>query len=965
MRARLVAGLLAVFCIALLLPARLPAADESAATEAPLLPTVEVLGSHIRRVDVETQHAVFTVDRAEILRTGLSSVSDIIQDIVFNGETLNRHINNGGNGEMLANLRSLGFNRTLVLLNGQRFVTDINGGVDLSAIPFSIVDHIDVLLDSASAIYGSDAIAGVINIVTRNGYEGGELGIYGAQYDQDDGQRTLYDVGYGAKSDHWSVSAGIEYGRDDPVFAGSREISSVPIYGLPIAATGSNTTPYSWLTPKSRARGFGRSAPLRLFPDRPGTSIDDFRPIVPFAEGYNYVPLNYMETPQQRRSAFAQGRYEIGSALAITADALVNQRSSAQQLAEPVVIFSSNNADQPDGFGISANNAYNPFGEPIVTARRRFAESGPRVFDQTADTGRLHVGLDGAFALAGRDFTWGADAIATQVRVREFTGTYADNSKLALAVGPSYFDAAGVAHCGTPEATIAGCVPINLFGPPGSLTPAMLDYVNANEINRTSNDSRVLDAHATTNQLFELPAGGLGFAAGIQYRRESGTQTIDPLRASGNENGNGASHDSTSGAYSVQEAYLEFDAPLLADKPFAQKLDFILGTRYSRYTNFGGTTNSQFGLRWKPVEDLLLRANYAEGFRAPAVSELFGGTSAQSGLPDDPCDQINADIPPTAATLARCAKLGVPPDVDSTLAGGSTLSGGNPDLQPETSRSSGVGIVYTPQQISGLDLSLDWYRIQVRNAIADPGAQAVVDDCYIRNSDAECAYIVRDPVDGTLHQVKDLMQNIRGGIETEGYDFTVNWRHETPIGRLSAHWATNYVDYFGEIGKPQQGSTLPDGSIAFGNMAGLSSPTISNLFGVIWRWRSQLQVAWENDSWSASITGRYYSNILEDCGVVTFMADNVNDPSLRNLCSNPDHEILIGGIPVPENRVASVTFTDVEGTWHAPWNAYFTFGVRNVLDRTPPVSYSGFANSFFPEYDIPGRFFYVRYRQKF
>jgi iron complex outermembrane receptor protein len=937
---------------------------QTAAQGAVELTTVEVLGSHIRRVDVETQHPVFTVDRAEILRTGLSSVSDIIQNIVFNGETLNRHINNGGNGEMLANLRSLGFNRTLVLLNGQRFVTDIGGGVDLSAIPFSIVDHIDVLLDSASAIYGSDAIAGVINIVTRSGYEGGELGIYGAQYDQDDGQRVLYDLSYGTKGDGWSASAGIEYGRDDPVFAGSREISSVPRYGLPTAATGSNATPYSWLTPKSR-RSLGRVAPLRLRPGRPGTSIDDFRPIVPFAEAYNYAPLNYMETPQQRRSVFAQGRYEIGSDLALTADVLVNQRSSAQQLAEPVVGFSSNNPGVPDGFGISADNAYNPFGEPIITARRRFSESGPRVFDQTADTGRLHVGLDGAFVLAARDFTWGADAIATQVRAREFTGTYADDRKLALAVGPSYFDASGVAHCGTPDATIAGCVPINLFGPPGSLTPAMLDYVNANEINRTSNDSRVVDAHATTNQLFELPAGGLGFAAGIQYRRESGSQIIDPLRASGNENGNGASHGSTTGSYSVKEAYLEFDAPLLADKPFAQKLDFIVGTRYSRYTNFGATTNSQYGMRWKPVDDLLLRANYAEGFRAPAVSELFGGTEQVSGVPEDPCDQINADIPPTPATLARCTKLGVPPNVDSSTAGGATLSGGNPDLQPETSRSSGLGIVYTPQQLTGLDLSIDWYQIQVRNAIADPGAQAVVDDCYMRNADAACAYIVRDPVNGTLHQVTDLKQNLRGGIETEGYDFTVNWRHEMPVGRLSAHWVTNYVDYFGEIGQPQPGSTLADGSIAFGNTAGLSSPTVSNLFGVIWRWRSQLQVAWENDSWSASITGRYYSSILEDCGNVTFTALVVHDPSLRNLCSNPDHEILIGGFPVAENRVPSVTYTDIEGTWHSPWNAYFTFGVRNALDRTPPVSYSAFANSFFPEYDMPGRFFYVRYRQKF
>ena len=941
-------------------------AQAVAPSDASMLGTVEVLGSHIRRVDVETQHPIFTIDRAEILRTGLTNVSDIIQNIVFNGQTLNRNINNGGNGELLANLRSLGFNRTLVLLNGQRFVTDIGGAVDLSAIPFGMVERIEVLLDSASAIYGSDAIAGVINIITRSGYEGGELGFYGGQYDQDDGQHSLYDLSYGSKGERWSASAGIEYGREEPVFAGNRDISAVPQYGLPVGATASNATPYTTLTPQSLVR---KRIQLRLIDGRPGTSPADFRPYDKFGlvheDRYNFTPLNYLQTPQDRRAVFAQARYEFSSALALNVDGLFNKRSSSQQLAEPVVGFSSNNAGLPDGFGISADNAYNPFGEPITSVTRRFVESGPRAFEQTADTSRVHAGLDGAFTLADREFAWGADAIATRVRVDEITTAYADDSKLALAAGPSYFDAAGIAHCGTPAGPIADCVPINFFGPPGSITPAMLDYVNANEHNQTTNESRVVDARVTTNELFALPAGGLGFAAGVQYRRESGSEIQDPLRTSGNENGNGNTSDSTTGAYSVEEAYFEFDAPLLADKPFAQHLDFIVGTRYSRYTNFGGTTNSQFGLRWKPVDDLLVRANYAEGFRAPSISELFHGTVRSSGVPNDPCDPVNNEPPSTPAVLARCASLGVPADVDSAIAGGNTLNGGNRELQPETSRSSGLGAIYTPQQLTGLDLSLDWYHIKVREAIAQPDSQAVVDDCYIRNSDASCAYVVRDPVNGTLSQVTALYQNIRGGIETSGYDFTLNWRRDTPMGSVSTHWVTNYVDYFGELGQPQQGSTLPDGSIAFGNMAGLSSPTVSSLFGVIWRWRSQLQVGWQTDPWSASISARYYSSIVEDCTAVTRTAHNVNAPSLRNLCSNPDNLVMIGGFPAPENRVPSVTFFDLEGTWHAPWKAYVSVGVRNAFDRTPPVSYSVFANSFFPDYDLPGRFFYARYRQQF
>lgn len=953
------AAIVAIACSA----APLHAQDLAAAapSDAAMLGTVEVLGSHIRRVDVETQHPVFTIDRTEILRTGLTNVSDIIQNIVFNGQTLNRHINNGGNGEQLANLRSLGFQRTLVLLNGQRVVTDITGAVDLSAIPFGMVERIEVLLDSASAIYGSDAIAGVINVITRSGYEGGELGFYGGQYDHDDGQRALYDISYGTKGEHWSASAGIEYGSDDPVFAGHREISAVPRYGLPVAATASAFTPYTTFTRHSNQRVL-----LRLIDGRPGTSPDDFRPYdsfgVVYQDRYNFTPLNYLETPQDRRAAFAQGRYEFSSALALNMDALFNNRRSRQQLAEPAVAFSSNNGGQPDGFGVSADNAYNPFGEPIATVFRRFVESGPRAFEQDVDTERVHAGLDGAFTLANREFTWAADAIATRIHQDEQTTAYADDSKLSLGVGPSYFDAAGVAHCGTPAAPIADCVALNFFGPPGSFTPAMLDYVNANEHNQTTNESRVVDARVTTNDLFALPAGGLGFAAGIQYRRESGSNIIDPLRASGNENGNGTTYDSTSGAYSVNEAYVEFDVPLLADKPFAQNLNFIVGTRYSRYTNFGSTTNSQFGLRWKPVDDLLVRGNYAEGFRAPAIGELFQGTRRQSGVPEDPCDQINNDPPPNATVLARCAQLGVPADVDSSIAGGSIISGGNVNLQPETSRSKGLGAIYTPQQIGGLDLSLDWYHIEVRNAIGDPDAQSIVDDCYIRNNDAACANVARDQANGTLYRVTALTQNFPGGIETSGYDFTLNWRHDTPLGALSAHWVTNYVDYFGEIGKPTPGMTLPDGTIAAGNQVGFSSDA---LFGVVWRWRSQLQLAWQTDPWSASATARYYSSVLEDCTAVTRTAQRTHDPSLRGLCTNPDERILINGVPAPENRVPSATFVDLEGTWHAPWHAYISLGVRNAFDRTPPVSYSAAANSFFPDYDLPGRFFYVRYRQQF
>lgn len=238
-------------------------------------------------------------------------------------------------------------------------------------------------------------------------------------------------------------------------------------------------------------------------------------------------------------------------------------------------------------------------------------------------------------------------------------------------------------------------------------------------------------------------------------------------------------------------------------------------------------------------------------------------------------------------------------------------------------------------------------------------------DCYEHDNDAYCALVTRNAADGTIEHVEDLVQNIPGGIETAGYDIVFSYGRNTSIGQVDLRWNTNYVDYFGEIGRPAPGALLPDGSTAHGNEAGLNSPTTSGLFGVIWRWRSQLQLAWSRAGWSASITERYFSGIDEDCSVVAQYANQIGDPGYLGLCSGGSRTLLIGGQFVPFNHVGSVTYTDVEAAWEAPWRGRLEIGIRNALDRNPPVAYSAFANSFFPDYDIPGRFLYMRYRQTF
>lgn len=933
--------------------AQLPAAD----AEAVRLEQVDVVGSHLRRADLETQHPVLVIEREALLRTGLTDIADILQTITSNGQTLNRTINNGGNGEARVNLRSLGDNRTLVLVDGHRLVAALDGGVDLTAIPLPLVERVEVLRDGASAIYGSDAIAGVINIVTRRRYRGSEGGLYAGENAHGDGLRRAYDLTWGGAGDSWSVAAGAAYTKDDPIFARDRAISQLPYYGLPLEATGSLTTGSSRLLLES-GDNF-----LRLIPGRSGRSPEDFAVVDPSAGRYNYATQNYLQTPQERRALFGQARLEFGPRLAFSANLLHNERRSAQQLAEPVVSFNPFLEGPVGEIAISADNVYNPFGEVVILGNRRFIEAGPRRFSQEVDTTRLHAALDGGFAIGTRDFSWGAGYTATRADQREFVTPYADNSRLRLALGSSFIDAAGVARCGGASAVIPGCVPLDLFGPLGSITPAMLDYVTLSARNRKRSDSRDFTVHAAGEAL-DLPAGPLGVAAGYQHRRESGYNRPDAVIASGNANGTGVTYEATSGDYAVDEAYVEVNLPLLAELPLARQLDVSLASRYSDYSEFGGTTNSQFGLRWKPWDSLLVRGNIAQGFRAPSLFDLYSGAYSYGGFISDPCAGSSN---PSAATLARCSALGVAADVEDSDSVNIT-QGGNRALQPERALSRHVGLVYSPAWLEGLEITVDSYRIQIRDAIGDRAAQAVVDDCYQRGAAAACARIGRVSGSGAVSSVLATAQNLPGGLETEGVDAGLSYRRSTDHGDFRIVWDNAYVGYYGELHQPARGAILPDGSPAQGNIVS-DNRNPGGFYAVVWRLRSNLSLAWRRDDWSASLGARYFSRGDEDCSVVTDTAFFAGDPGLERLCSNPGRVLDIGNtgepVPAPENRIGSVTYFDLEAGWQAPWEARVTVGLRNAFDRDPPVSYAAFANSFIPDYDVPGRYWYMSYRQSF
>jgi iron complex outermembrane receptor protein len=922
--------------------------------DAEQLETITVVGSRIKRTDIETSQPVFVLEREDLQKTGLTSVGDILQRISTNGATLNTTFNNGGNGSTLVDLRNLEPNRTLVLVNSRRWNTSLAGVVDLNEIPVSIIERIEVLKDGASAIYGSDAIAGVINITTRQSYDGAEASVFLGENEEGDGRQELYEFTVGSSNDRASVVANVSYAKQEPILAGDREISQVPLFGFNgnnVNVGASSTTPFG------RVGGPGISGTRTLTPGRPGcrpnvvcapSTVSDFRPFALATDGYNFAPDNYLSTPQERVGTYLQGRYQITDQIAFRTEVVYNERRSEQQLAATPLTVGAIFGGITAGTVLSSNSIYNPFGINLNRVQYRNTIKF-RSFNQDVDSFRFGGGFDGAFDLFDRSFIWDVGYVYTDTERRDITDGLLNLANVTNALGPSFIDSSGTPRCGTAAAVIAGCVPLNVLGGPDGVTQAMIDYISfvAQELRYKEQTNYTANL---TGDLFELPAGPLAFAAGYEYRRESGFDQPDALIAGGQSSGN--IRQPTSGGFALDEFYIELNVPLLKDSAFAEILELSLAARYSDYSTFGDTTNPKFGFRWKPFGDLLVRGNYAEGFRAPNVSELFLGNSDSFPTILDPC---STSASPSGAVLNACRNgvLGVGPVPVGYEQANSQIRitvGGNPNLLPETARNKTLGLVYSPGWLEGLDIYLDWYNIEIVDAISTRTGQFIINDCYRNASPTSCALITRLPT-GDVADLFAGTQNLPGGTETEGYDFTVTYRFDTRFGNFAVNWDNAYVSYIGDVDQPEFGDILPDGTASLGNLSGTS---FDRTF-LFTRLKSNITTTWQRGDWGATLGLRYLSGVDEDCSVPVLF----NQP---NLCSNP-----VGSpqFATGENFMDEVWYVDLQGTWDTPWNGRIAAGVRNLSDEDPPVSFSNFSNSFDPQYDIPGRFWYVRYTQQF
>ena len=882
------------------------------------LDRVEVVGSRIKRADLETSQPVFTLSREEIQKQGVTSVADVLQRISTNGAALNTTFNNGGDGSSAVSLRNLGAARTLVLLNGRRWSTQLNGVVDLNTIPASIIERVEVLKDGASTIYGSDAIAGVVNIVTRRDYEGAEAGAYLGQFGQGDGNREAYDFSLGVRNDRSSLLFGLSYVKEEAVMAGERKISSG---GAPFFGGQSNTgVPGSFVDPKDKQTYIL------------GTN-GQFIPFNSDVHGYNTSPDNYLLTPQERTSVFAQGTFDITDKITFRSELLYNQRLSEQLLAA-----------MPVAGVLDKDSIYNPTKGTAnprnLDVNRRIVESGGRSFNQDVKTFHFYGGFEGSFEIGEKRFDWDAGYRYDRSDENDLTYGLFNQQNLDNALGPSFIDNKGVARCGTAAKPIDGCVPINPLGPKGGISKEALDYMSF-----TAHDSSKVESKSYTinvsGDLFELPAGPLGFAAGFEHRAESGQFDPDAFTAAGLSTGNAAKP--TKGAYSLDDLYLELSIPVLKDLPFAKLLDFSVATRRSDYSTFGSTLNSKFGFRWKPFDDLLIRGNWAEGFRAPSISSLYGGDGDSYESYADPCSshtgkRANAQI------NAKCLADGLPTSFVQPGSGSSRqtiepfTAGSNAKLLPETSTNTTLGFVYNPSWLPGFDISVDWYRIKIKDAITTPTPNFILDKCYAGSAAEQaiyCKLFSRDanyPGNGGIITKMELRPMNAAQFDVEGYDVTMHYRlPENAWGKFSATWDTSYT-------------TRWDFKATQDSQAEKRLGTYQSR-DPYWRIKSNLYLDWSKGDFGATWGMRYKSGIDEDC------------PSkFKKYCSDPANL---------KNRLPSTTYHDVQVRYNTPWNATVSLGANNVFAKEPPLSLIAPYNQFDPQYDVPGRFYYMQYRQRF
>jgi len=913
---------------------------------------ISVTGTSIEHKLFTGRAPVSVVTRSDLTSSGRATLGDILQSLPAQSNAGNAQVNAGGDGTTRINLRGLGAPRTLVLLNGRRLVnggSGANAAVDLNAIPLPVVERVEILKDGASAIYGADAVGGVVNLITRPAFDGLDVSLATSTSQRGDG--TEYDASFVTgftthdRRSYVVVSGG--YQRHDSVFAGDRAFStfqnSFDFASKTESRNRSSAPPGGRLDVSSI--GSGGMQP-------PGCASDACKPDgnggwseFSTRDLYNDAAANYLYTPSSRFNVFGTASHKLNDSAELLLEVLYLRRESASQLS-PVAFV----ADSP----VSKDSLYNRLGGDLFDYRRRLTEIGPRHYTDKVNTTRFVLGVTGHVPESlGLLKSWKYEVSNNYGTTEGLAGTTGQliRPRVADALGPSMLDSAGVPICvrkpGDATTKVVyiirfdthseavPCVPLNLLAPTGAIPIDQLKNLTYNDLGRGDNSVNTLLATAG-GKVTELPNhGDISLSFGGDYRHESGFQFPGSVASAGYTTDNTA-RDSE-GQFRIYEGFGELAIVPISGHDIAHLVELDLGARASRHSRYGSSLTYKAGGLFRTVHGIAVRGTYATAFRAPSLPDTFGGLTEHTPTAEDPCDTRPPSVGDGTRTLepmvqARCTAQGVP--VGSKFNTNQQLSvvGGNPALKAETAATATIGVVIEPPQVKGLALSADYWHIDIDNAIETLGIQTIFANCYDRGVQAYCDQIHRDSTTHRISPVDQFLQNVPR-TTTSGVDVAL-W-YDTrlaELGRLHTGLESQYLLRYDL-----------DTSLQVIHGRGFYD------LGVYPRFKANLSSNWVHPG---GVSGGF---VLRFIGTYKECAGN-NCNSAHNLAF--------------ESRDVDRYFKlDLFGGYDfrpGVGRTTLQVGVNNVLNATPPVVYNAAAaNSDAATYDFVGRMVYVRLSQLF
>ncbi len=847
----------------------------------PLGPMEEILvrerpltGTRLQHAGVGMPVPVDVITRPEIELSGHQSLGEILRYLpAVSGNSTSTLVTNGGDGTASVTLRGLPASNTLVLLNGRRMNPEALYGssVDLNTLPLALIERIEVLKDGASAVYGSDAVAGVVNIMTRRDLDGWHVDAYAGASGEGDLNTHNLSLTYAFNGENTRLLAGASYYEQDPMFSRDRALSS---------------------SSDDRARGgidkrSSATIPARITLET-GPVIFDGQSYRPAGDDdrYEYRDHTTLAVPSQRYSLFVDGEHEQQGNTWFF-EGLVTNTKSTNTLAPTPLLTGFEKLELP----VSEANPYNPFGIEIFDVRRRITEASTRQQENETDTARGVIGVRGE-----------RNGVSWQVTMHH-SRTQA-NEALKGAINGYAVQQALSADCASP------CVPLDLFGVPGSITEPMLRYVlvqpHTKGKSRMNGGDFYLDFSGP-----ELPAGTIDIALGGEYREESLRTRPDPLQTQSGVIGSG-SLAATNGRRTAWEAFAELRLPIFRDRPGIHRLDAYLAGRISRYSDFGRESNPRLLLHYQPSPAWSFRASYSHGFRAPNLIEMFGGTSQSFEQLNDPCSLADNLI-----RLPGCSTQS-----DPSLTQFLTEKGGNAELQAERSRTLSLGVQWRKHFSDGdLLFSLDHYRISQQNVV-DTNPQLIINDNALGTG---FPGLVQRDANGNITRVLSRYLNI-GEREVEGFDMSLRRAFDTErLGRFEFAVNTTHISRF--VDRLAPGLPAVD-------QAGTFLDAASGGNGALPDWKASLGLDWQRRFWRA----RY--NVY--------------------LVSELEEVVPIIGL---EREMELWATHSVQVSYLGPATKWFriSLGINNLLDEAPPFSAAAFNDSYDSRtYDITGRYGYLR-----